>query len=138
MKPRIPSSSGIKSSTNLPPFGGRLGGTRAAVQAELSRTFSRWIFFMPGSLLLLVGCAFVLAPNLVVFLMAGFFLLLGVIGCYVGWRLLLFKNRVHRLLKEFEGRIIIDGSSPSSNPLPKSVAEMLETISDGRKKILFH
>jgi hypothetical protein len=90
---------------------------------------------------MLTGMAFVLAPNLIIFLIACFFFLIGAIVWFIAYKLLLFKYRVEKIIRSFEGRIILQAggiTSSLSNEEKSDSSSIIDTSLDGRKKTYFH
>lgn len=74
-----------------------------------SFNFQESIAFIPGVFFILMGLATLIAPNFFIGLLAGFFLFLGAIMCFCGWKIVRLRQRFVKLAREFEGRIIIQG-----------------------------
>jgi len=112
------------------------------LQAYLKNShWESYVFFLPGALLMLTGMAFILAPNLIIFLIAFFFFFIGAIVWFIAYKLLLLKYRVERIIRSFEGRIILQAGGISSglaNDEKSSSTSIIETSSDGRKKTYLH
>lgn len=94
---------------------------------ELRRN-SIWV--LPGGFFLLLGVVVLLAPKLVLAVIASFCLFVGAVLCYCGWKLMQFKARVEKVVRQFDGKILVQGINVQPNPGEDSPPE--------QKKIVFH
>ena len=84
-------------------------GTRFSQRAAVARSFIRhngW-FFAPGVLFVVLGCMVLIAPQFLLALGAVFFLLVGVLLVFAGWKLMQLKRKVEAIAKNIEGRISV-------------------------------
>ena len=68
-----------------------------------------FVFFGPGLFFLLMGVVTFLAPQLILVMLAGFFIFLGVFFSLVAWKFISLKKRVEETAKQFQGRVFIHG-----------------------------
>ena len=95
---------------------------------------SKWpvasnLFFVPGVFFICLAVALLAAPQIVMGLVAGFFLFLGIVLSIAAWRFLRLKKQLEIALKKLDGRVVIQGMS-MQNPLDFEEVE--------EKKIIFH
>ncbi|MBX7143128.1 MAG: hypothetical protein K1X79_01630 [Oligoflexia bacterium] len=89
----------------------------------------RFLVFIPGALLCLLGAAVLLAPRLVAFLVALFLVCLGALASFGAYRVLQMKARLEQVMRQFDGRISIQ----AMNIQPEQAEPQVES-----KKIIFH
>ncbi len=71
-------------------------------------TFSpRGVPFMPGIGLITLGAIIFLAPKLFLAAVGTFFVMLGVVACYIAWKFLSLKRHVSKLAEEFQNGVDI-------------------------------
>lgn len=77
----------------------------------LNWSADREVVFMisPGILLLLVGVGVILAPRFFLALMAVFFVTMGALFCFVGWKLVQLKRKVSKMARDFEAKVYVHG-----------------------------
>jgi uncharacterized membrane protein len=92
------------------------------------RKNSLWV--APGLFFILLGLCTLLAPKLVLGLVAGFCLFVGALLCVAGWKLVQLKNRVEKMARQFDGRIFIQGVQVRPEPTEDSPPD--------QKKIVYH
>lgn len=68
-----------------------------------------FVFFGPGLFFLFMGVVTLLAPHLILAMLAGFFVFLGVFFSLVAWKFISLKKRVEETAKRFQGRVFIHG-----------------------------
>lgn len=86
--------------------------------------------FVPGIFLVLMGVAALLAPRLILALVAGLFLFLGAVLCVVAVKVARLQRKFTRMAREFEGRIVVQGV----NVVPQTDIQVEPTS----KKIVYH
>jgi len=86
--------------------------------------------FMPGLLLIFLALVVLVAPKLVFGALAFVLLTLGLLMCYVAYRIIRFKRQVTEMAKDFEKRFSVQGF-----PLEKPDIDITDIDS---KKIVFH
>jgi len=62
----------------------------------------RGVPFLPGLLLILLGLTLLVAPRLVMGVIAFSFVMFGMIFCYIAYKLIAFRRQVQNLTKGFE------------------------------------
>ncbi len=92
------------------------------------RRNSLWV--TPGLFFILLGLASLLAPQLVIAVVATFCLFIGVLLCFVGWKCMQLKAKVEKAIRQFDGRIFVQGVEVQPNAG--------HATSDDQKKIVFH
>lgn len=87
------------------------------------------MWLAPGMFFILIGAVTLIAPQLVIAVLASIFFFVGALVCAIGWKLMRLKGRVEKMARQFEGRVIVQGVSLQ----PDSA----HAESD-QKKIIFH
>ncbi|RMG42285.1 MAG: hypothetical protein D6719_06750 [Candidatus Dadabacteria bacterium] len=89
------------------------------------------LLFLPGIFLVAVGVVAVLAPRLLIAVLAGLCISVGVVFCYLAWKFLQFKRKVENAVNQFQGRIFVQGVSVDP------MEEIFEALDD-EKKFTYH
>lgn len=97
-------------------------------QSKLPSAF----LFTPGLLLIGISIAVVVAPSFVLTLVAGLFLLVGILSCMAAWKLIQWKNKVEKIAKDLQGKVFVQGVSLRNDALE----DILEEAAG--KKNFFH
>ena len=97
---------------------------------QISSARRNAIWFTPGVTLILVGLVALLAPQLVIAVLATIFVFAGAVVCFLGWKLIQLKNKVEKFAKQFDGRVVIQGVNLQTESPPIELPE--------QKKIVFH
>jgi hypothetical protein len=84
-------------------------------KGAVSGTTKRGIPFIPGLLLILLGVVLVAAPRLLLASIAVCLVTLGVLFCYVAYRVISLRKQINTLSKDFE-RSLYTGSFHSGKP----------------------
>jgi hypothetical protein len=79
--------------------------------------------FTPAVFFLLVGVLTVLAPGLILALVASVFLFLGIILATLAWKFMRFKKHVEKVAKDFQGKVHIQGLSVEDAEFTESFTE---------------
>jgi Flp pilus assembly protein TadB len=88
------------------------------------------LLFVPGLCLVLMGVVALLAPRLILALVAGLFLFLGAVLCVVALKVAQLQRKFTRMAREFEGRIVVQGV----NVVPQTDIQ----VEPSSKKIVYH
>jgi uncharacterized membrane protein YdjX (TVP38/TMEM64 family) len=109
---------------------------RSLVQASqtIINIARRTVVFLPGALVILIAGAVMFAPDLVALFIAAFFLITGMLLCYLGYKFAQLRKRVEDMVRGFEGKVFIQGVN-FKNELFEDYEEVLGEPS---KKILYH
>lgn len=92
------------------------------------RRHGMWL--APGLFFFLIGAVTLIAPQLVITVIATIFFFLGAVVCAIGWKLMQLKGRVEKMARQFEGRVIVQGVNINPDVTSESESE--------QKKIIFH
>ena len=87
--------------------------------------------FLPGAILVLLGFSALIAPRLILAVLAICLVTLGIVFCSLAWKFLRFKKTLDRALRQVEGRIVVT----SSRQKPLTAAK---DIYFDDKKIILH
>ncbi|NDC36583.1 MAG: hypothetical protein EBZ48_00860 [Proteobacteria bacterium] len=90
----------------------RMRGPRALGRSQV-------LALVPGLLLISLGVAAVLAPQIIAALVAVFLLYLGGIALFLGWKIIQMRRRMQEMLKGLAERVQV----VSINPMPFEVAQ---------------
>lgn len=108
----------------------RLNGKYRAYRASLKGVEWRRLFvFVPGALLCMLAVAVFLAPRLVMFFVATLLFCVGLLACFVAYKVLQWKARVDQVMRQFDGRVMIQ----AVNIQPERQEAQVDS-----KKIVFH
>jgi hypothetical protein len=88
------------------------------------------LLFIPGIFLVAMGIAALLAPRLILAIVAGLFLFLGAVLCVVAVKVAQLQRKFARMAREFDGRIVVRGV----NVVPQTDIQVEPTS----KKIVYH
>jgi hypothetical protein len=86
--------------------------------------------FVPGLFFVAMGLCAVVAPQLLVLAMAGFFLFLGASFFFVAWKFIQLKKRFDHLAKNFEARVYLQSVRPPQFEEEEAAEE--------QKKVVYH
>ncbi len=92
--------------------------------------------FGPGIFFLAIGICALLAPQLVVAVLAALFLFLGGLMCAIAWKFIQLKKRFEKACKNFEARVYFEKPAPRRFEFVETDAELVEEI--GKKKVTYH
>ncbi len=103
--------------------------------------------FLPGCLFLALGLAALITPKLILAIAAAFFLCVGGVFCFLGWKVLQIKKRIDIFTQQFEGRVVLHGVTVEGSkgkgmnnrdPFESDIPAEF-TVRDGaNKKIVYH
>lgn len=108
-------------------------------------TENRYLAFSPALFFVLLAVAIVLMPRLFLFLIATFFLAVGIGMAFLIWKVLQFKHKVDSIVKDFNGKVVIQGlqvvdpmrGQSVKDPFSEDVTT-IEVDQNDSKKIIFH
>ena len=111
--------------------------TRSFLRTGLQRGCPAMLAFSPGIFLIVAGIVTVLAPKLVLAMVATLCLLFGAVLCYVAWQLIQLKRKLQlkfqTVAKQFQGVMFVRGSDSGSQPFAASENnEHTDTHSDSK------
>ena len=89
------------------------------------------LVFIPGIFFLLIGLSVVLAPKLLLGLVAGFFLACGALLCYLAYRFLQIKREMSKTFGKIRTEVRL-------HMTPPQVMEHEIEIPEEIKKIIYH
>lgn len=117
--------------------GGRSASDRGLVIGRQCVAFvSRGGLFVPGLFFLVIGIATVVAPQLLVSLIASFFLFAGFLLCLLAWKVMSWRQRFEKFARGVEGKIILHTSADREGF--EALKKGAERESDTGKKIVIH
>lgn len=99
----------------------------------------RGIPFLPGLLLIALGATVLLAPRLVLAVIAFCLLVFGGLFCYVAYKIVALRKQLNTLAKNFEGSVYgpLKGSGPGNSPYSDK-PDIDITDFENSKKIIYH
>ncbi|MCB0340271.1 MAG: hypothetical protein KDD53_11735 [Bdellovibrionales bacterium] len=74
------------------------------------------VLFGPSVFFIALGVAALFAPNVLLGIIAGFFLFLGLASCFLAWKFIKLKGRIEKAVKDLQGRVSIHSVNISSDP----------------------
>lgn len=95
------------------------------------------LYFIPAVFFLTFGICALVAPSLLIGLVAGFSIFLGFVAAVIAWRFLILKKKFDRVLKQFDGKVLVH----SMHVEPDFEEEELFDIEDTQlfnKKVTYH
>ena len=115
-------------------FPGNLSGGFGSAPRQISFFGGQVPFFAPGVFFILLGLLAVLAPRLILFIVASFFLFVGACFCLIAWKVIQLKRKMAEVLsKNIEIQTVLHPHSPP----PSDVEwEVVEETKEG--KIIIH
>jgi len=90
-------------------------GTAAARQSSSRRGVELFkkpllvLIFMPGLFFAAMGVCALIAPQLLIAAISGFFLFLGLVFSLLAWKLIQLKKRFEKVARNFEARVYLEG-----------------------------
>lgn len=69
---------------------------------------------VPGLLLIALGLAAVLAPQIIAFLVAAFLMYFGVVALFVGWKIVQLRRKVQQMMQDLSRRVQVVAFDPAS------------------------
>lgn len=103
---------------------------RSVWRANFERR-SDLIFFAPGVFLVVLALLAILAPRLILVALAGFLTLVGAVSCFIAWKFIQLRNRMREMMRQFEGKVIIQGVT-----IPQPSRDEISSLDS--KKIILH
>jgi hypothetical protein len=86
--------------------------------------------FAPGLFLIATGVVVMLAPRLILGAIASIFILIGILGCYVAWKISQFKKKLQEMAQQVEVQYHSETARTHHPDVELSESEY--------KKIVFH
>lgn len=84
------------------------------VNSQLTKLPVRTSFlFGPGVFLVLLGLATVIAPSIILGLVAGFCIFFGVLALYLAYRFIKIKKTLEGALKDLQSRVMVQSVQPT-------------------------
>jgi membrane protein implicated in regulation of membrane protease activity len=97
------------------------------------------IIFAPGVVCLCVGALTLMAPTLILALVASFFVFCGILFCYLAYKFLALKRKLESIASQFEGRVIVQGVQFKNMKASGSGVEFSEMEDEeSEKKVIVH
>jgi hypothetical protein len=114
---------------------------RGVVIGQSFITFaSRGGLFLPGMFFVIIGLTTVVAPRLLVSVLASFFLFVGFLLCMLAWKVMGWRHRLEKFARGIEGKIVVQ--APSNQSGPRDPFEALKNAAAPEpeigKKIVIH
>lgn len=100
---------------------------------ESVKRVSEMLMFLPGFLLTVIAFSVLFAPSFLVGLVAVFFLSTGALSTYLAYRFILLKRRFEKVVKEFDGKLLVKTTTEKEKEAPFEPEPQEPT-----KKILYH
>ena len=95
---------------------------------------------LPGMIILMLGLVTLLAPRLVLAVIAGVLIFFGVSVLMIGWRVFRLKRELDKTSRDF-GSIRVEQvrwSTPSDRTTPEDIIEVVEDKGSSRSRVIFH
>lgn len=87
--------------------------------------------FVPGIGFILLGALIFLAPKFFLAAVAGFFIIVGAVCCYVAWKFMSFKKHVSKLADELHNSVDLRSFQAQNS-------DDIDITESDDKKIFFH
>lgn len=89
------------------------------------------IAFVPGILFIALALTLLLAPELVLGVVAGIFFSFGILACFGAWKIIQMKRRVEKMAQQLRGKVVFQSMSMQPDLFGSEEEEIT-------KKTIFH
>lgn len=87
------------------PFSGKKGAKEAGNQPGEARA----AVYGPGLFFIILGVVTVVAPKFILAVLAAFFVFIGVVLCWLGWKFFQLQKTLRDAAEKFQGQVRIQG-----------------------------
>ena len=95
---------------------------------------SERLLFIPALFFVLLGVLAIVAPKLLLFLIASTFLFVGLVAAVLAYKFLTMKRKLETMVKDLSGKVVVQSARPRS---PFELEEDL-IEQEHKKKVVFH
>ena len=92
------------------------------------------LLFAPALFFILLGALAIIAPKLVLVLVASFFLFVGCVAAFLAWKFVQLRKKFESAVKDIQGKVVVHQSRGAA---PFEFEDDI-VVEESKKKIVYH